>query len=57
MTYMKVGDDKAAALIPVIGTILSFSPEEREAVAIDEGFLLGQTLGSWGWRSGAEPAA
>ena len=35
----------------------TFYLRHGEAVAIDEGFLLGQTLGSWGWRSGAEPAA
>merc|ERR1719247_2369806 len=52
MAFVKVGDSKAAPLVPVIGTILGFSDEERESVTLDDGFLLSQTLGSLGF-SGA----
>mmetsp|Transcript_91620 Transcript_91620/g.245442 ORF Transcript_91620/g.245442 Transcript_91620/m.245442 type:complete len:465 (-) Transcript_91620:84-1478(-) len=51
MVYVKNGDSKASSLVPVIGTVLALSPEERETV---EGGSW-SVLGLWRSLSGSDP--
>mmetsp|Transcript_136460 Transcript_136460/g.308376 ORF Transcript_136460/g.308376 Transcript_136460/m.308376 type:complete len:465 (+) Transcript_136460:20-1414(+) len=41
MVYVKNGDSKASSLVPVIGTVLALSPEERETVEGDSWSVFG----------------